>query len=94
MRSITFAGMLMFVGPNMALAFGFYEEGNETILVSAGSTEDMIDEMLNFARVFGIHRWTELAGKKMRLRYTPEGDYLIGNEAGTGWVRVKKRRIK
>ena len=54
----------------------------------------MIDEMLNFARVFGIHRWTELAGKTMQLRYTPEGDYLIGNEAGTGWVRVKKRRIK
>ena len=94
MRPITFAGMLMFVGPNMALAFGFYEEGNETILVSAGSTEDMIDEMLSFARVFGIHRWTDLAGKTMQLRYTPEGDYLIGNEAGTGWVRVKKRRIK
>ena len=50
MRPITFAGMLMFIGPDMALAFGFYEEGSETILISAGSTEDMIDEMLNFAR--------------------------------------------
>lgn len=27
MRPITFAGMLMFIGPDMALAFGFYEEG-------------------------------------------------------------------
>ena len=90
MRPITFAGMLMFIGPDMALAFGFYEEGSETILVSAGSTEDMIDEMLGFARVFGIRRWTDLAGKTMRLKYTPEGDYLIGNEKGTGWVRNKK----
>lgn len=59
-------------------------------MVSAGSTEDMIDEMLNFARVFGIRRWTDLAGKTIRLKYTPEGDYLIGNEKGTGWVRIKK----
>lgn len=93
MRPITFSAMLMFVGPVMALAFGFYENGQETILVNAGETEDMIDEMLHFARVFSIRRWTDLAGKQIRLKTDEDGNYLIGNEAGTGWIRIKRRIV-
>lgn len=83
----------MFVGPVMALAFGFYENGRETILVNTGETEDMIDEMLHFARVFGIRRWTDLAGKQIRLKTDEDGNCLIGNEAGTGWIRIKRRIV-
>ena len=93
MRYITFSAMLMFVGPAMALAFGFYENGRETILVNTGKTEEMIDEMLHFARVFGIRRWTDLAGKQIWIKTDEEGNYLISNEVGKKWIRIKRRIV-